>query len=210
MGESTKAVCSLIMIVGLIAATLAWLADQPDTTVWGVRIGAPVLALMALGLMLKLHWRQDLEHDYLAERVGSYFNRDGFCFGFVVTPIHGIAYVDAYFQTQYDTPSIGRIALRPTRGFFLTRANIETMTFEVECPPCGFGLIRLAIPIPEKLQAAMETLNDRQRMALLLHRFEGMSYVDIGASMEMTPQAVKSLLSRARNQLRMALEEYIT
>ena len=62
----------------------------------------------------------------------------------------------------------------------------------------------------QKVQAAMETLNDRQRMALLLHRFEGMSYVDIGASMEMTPQAVKSLLSRARDQLRMALEEYIT
>ena len=61
----------------------------------------------------------------------------------------------------------------------------------------------------EKVQAAMETLNDRQRMALLLHRFEGMSYVDIGAAMEMSPQAVKSLLSRARDQLRIALEEYV-
>lgn len=60
-----------------------------------------------------------------------------------------------------------------------------------------------------KVQAAMETLNDRQRMALLLHRFEGMSYVDIADAMEMTPQAVKSLLSRARDQLRIALEEYV-
>ena len=60
----------------------------------------------------------------------------------------------------------------------------------------------------EKVQAAMELLNDRQRMALLLHKFEGMNYIDIGAAMEMTPQAVKSLLSRARDQLRIALEEY--
>ena len=60
----------------------------------------------------------------------------------------------------------------------------------------------------EKVQAAMETLNDRQRMALLLHKFEGMNYIDIGAAMEMSPQAVKSLLSRARDQLRIALEEY--
>ena len=60
----------------------------------------------------------------------------------------------------------------------------------------------------EKVQQAMETLNDRQRMALLLHKFEGMNYIDIGAAMEMTPQAVKSLLSRARDQLRIALEEY--
>lgn len=61
----------------------------------------------------------------------------------------------------------------------------------------------------EKVQAAMESLNERQRMALLLHKFEGMNYIDIGAAMEMTPQAVKSLLSRARDQLRMALEGYI-
>ena len=59
-----------------------------------------------------------------------------------------------------------------------------------------------------KVQAAMETLNDRQRMALLLHKFEGMNYIDIGAAMDMSPQAVKSLLSRARDQLRIALEEY--
>ncbi len=36
-----------------------------------------------------------------------------------------------------------------------------------------------------------------------------MSYVDIGAAMDMSPQAVKSLLSRARDQLRIALEEYV-
>lgn len=60
----------------------------------------------------------------------------------------------------------------------------------------------------EKVQAALETLNERQRMALLLHKFEGMNYVDIGTAMEMTPQAVKSLLARARDQLRIALESY--
>ncbi len=65
------------------------------------------------------------------------------------------------------------------------------------------------VELMAKVQAAMETLNDRQRMALLLHKFEGMSYIDIGAAMEMTPQAVKSLLSRARDQLRVALEEYV-
>ena len=46
-------------------------------------------------------------------------------------------------------------------------------------------------------------------MALLLHKFEGMSYVDIGETMDMTPQAVKSLLSRARESLRSRLEAYV-
>jgi RNA polymerase sigma-70 factor (ECF subfamily) len=59
------------------------------------------------------------------------------------------------------------------------------------------------------VQSALEQLSDRQRMAVLLHKFEGMSYADIAETMEMTPQAVKSLLSRARENLRMKLEMYI-
>lgn len=58
--------------------------------------------------------------------------------------------------------------------------------------------------------AAMETLNERQKMAVLLHKFEEMSYADIAESMEMTTSAVKSLLSRARDNLRTTLEPYFT
>jgi len=59
------------------------------------------------------------------------------------------------------------------------------------------------------VQDALQELNERQRMALLLHKFEGMSYADIGESMDMTPAAVKSLLSRAREKLRGKLEPYV-
>ena len=59
------------------------------------------------------------------------------------------------------------------------------------------------------VQAALAELNERQRLAVLLHKFEEMSYADIGATMEMSPQAVKSLLSRARDNLRAKLESYI-
>ena len=63
--------------------------------------------------------------------------------------------------------------------------------------------------LQEHVREAMETLNERQQMALLLHKFEDMSYADIGDAMEMSPQAVKSLLSRARETLRTRLESYI-
>lgn len=59
------------------------------------------------------------------------------------------------------------------------------------------------------VQAALATLNENQRMAVLLHRFEEMSYADIAAALETTPTAVKSLLSRARDNLREALEPYV-
>ena len=58
------------------------------------------------------------------------------------------------------------------------------------------------------VRMALETLNERQRMAVLLNKFEGMSYADIAQTMELTPQAVKSLLSRARGKLREILEPY--
>jgi len=157
MGESTKSVCALLMIVGIIAAVFAWMADRPDATTWGFRIGAPITALLALGLILKLHFRPDLEPDYLRSLTGTYFNRDGFCFAFVVTPIDGIAFMHAYFQTQYDTPCVGRIALRPARGFFMSRASIDAITFEVECPPSGFGFARIAIPLPVKVQGKRQS-----------------------------------------------------
>jgi len=59
------------------------------------------------------------------------------------------------------------------------------------------------------VRLAMETLNERQRMAVLLSKFEGMSYADIAQAMDMTPQAVKSLLSRARLNLRQMLIPYL-
>ena len=62
----------------------------------------------------------------------------------------------------------------------------------------------------EQVRNAIESLNDRQRLAVLLHKFEGMSYADIGVSMDLTPQAVKSLLSRARENLKLHLKKYVS
>jgi len=59
------------------------------------------------------------------------------------------------------------------------------------------------------IRLALTSLNDRQRMAVLLCKFEGMSYADIAETMDMSPQAIKSLLSRARVNLRAVLEPYL-
>ncbi len=59
------------------------------------------------------------------------------------------------------------------------------------------------------VKLAMETLNERQRLAVLLCKFENMSYIEIAETMGLSPQAVKSLLSRARDNLRDMLEAYL-
>jgi len=59
------------------------------------------------------------------------------------------------------------------------------------------------------VQQAIDGLNERQRMAILLAKFEDLSYADIAEIMDMTPQAIKSLLSRARCNIRDTLLPYL-
>lgn len=59
------------------------------------------------------------------------------------------------------------------------------------------------------VREALGEIPPRQRMALLLHRFEGLSYADVAATMEINVSAVKSLLNRARTSLAEALERDI-
>ena len=59
------------------------------------------------------------------------------------------------------------------------------------------------------VKLAIATLSERQRMAVLLNKFEHLSYEEIGEVMKLSPSAVKSLLSRARTNLREVLDPYI-
>lgn len=61
----------------------------------------------------------------------------------------------------------------------------------------------------EIIRVALGSLNERQRLAVLLCKFEEMSYAEIAEAMDLSPQAIKSLLARARVNLRQLLEPYL-
>lgn len=63
--------------------------------------------------------------------------------------------------------------------------------------------------LSEVVREALDGLNERQRVAIVLNKFEDMNYTDIADVMGLTTKAVKSLLSRARTKLREALQGYI-
>jgi len=73
------------------------------------------------------------------------------------------------------------------------------------------------VPDKELLQAelqlaierAIRALPEKQRMAVVLRRYEGKSYEEIGEVLSLTVAAVKSLLFRARTELRSALNHYL-
>lgn len=53
---------------------------------------------------------------------------------------------------------------------------------------------------------ALDAIPPRQRLALVLHRFEGLSYAGIAEAMDTSVSGVKSLLNRARTSLAEALK----
>ncbi len=63
--------------------------------------------------------------------------------------------------------------------------------------------------LADLVREAVGVLSEDQKMAVLLNKFEEMSYAEIAAIMGRSPAAVKSLLARARNELRERLEPYL-
>jgi len=61
----------------------------------------------------------------------------------------------------------------------------------------------------ERVRAAVGELPDRQRMALLLNKFHGLGYQELSDALGLSIPAVKSLLVRARENVRRALEPYV-
>ncbi len=59
------------------------------------------------------------------------------------------------------------------------------------------------------VRAAVAGLAGRQRVAVELHQFEDRTYSQVAAELDMTPKAAKSLLYRARNQLRQILAAFV-
>ncbi|MEQ8667858.1 MAG: hypothetical protein RIC12_01715 [Pirellulales bacterium] len=157
MDESIKAVAALVLIIATVAAVFAWVVDGSGTAVWAFRISAPAIAVLSLATILSLHYRSDLEQDYLRSVAGTYFNRDGFCFTLNMVNIQGTAHMEAYYQNQFDGPSIGRIAVRPARGFWMNRPHFSAVTYKIVCQPAAFGVTRVPIPIPTELQGRSQT-----------------------------------------------------
>ncbi len=65
------------------------------------------------------------------------------------------------------------------------------------------------VELSEVVREALDTLGEDQKLAVLLNKFEEMSYAEIAEVMGRTEPAIKSLLARARTNLRERLEPYL-
>ncbi len=65
------------------------------------------------------------------------------------------------------------------------------------------------VELSDVVREALDVLGEDQKLAVLLNKFEDMSYADIAEVMGRSEAAVKSLLARARTHLREQLEPYL-
>ena len=75
---------------------------------------------------------------------------------------------------------------------------------QTENPDAGLHRQEMRAAVKE----AIESLPAQQRMAVLLARFEELSYNEIAETMELSLEAVKSLLFRAKENLQRILERF--
>lgn len=90
----------------------------------------------------------------------------------------------------------GPLGPRPAEQLVLSRDKPPSQRMQQE---------ELAVVV----RRAVDTLNERQRMAVVLNKFEDMNYAEIAEIMGLTTKAVKSLLNRARANLRAALAGFV-
>jgi len=63
--------------------------------------------------------------------------------------------------------------------------------------------------LEDAIDQAIQELPEKQRLAVIMRRFENLPYEEIGDVLELSLPAVKSLLFRARGQLKEQLQKYL-
>jgi RNA polymerase sigma-70 factor (ECF subfamily) len=114
------------------------------------------------------------------------------------------------------TQNVARNALRSRKRHPCLRLSTATFTGDAPAEPPfvpdrGDAPSRLLerSELAGVVRAAVSDLAGRQRTAMELHQFQDRSYAEVAAEMSMTPKAAKSLLYRARIQLRALLTRYM-
>ena len=104
-------------------------------------------------------------------------------------------------RSRKNRPTHGAAALAGADDEFTPTLQDPT----AEQPVDGAERTELA----ELVREAVMDLPERQRTALLLNKFQGLSYEDLAETLEMTIPGIKSLLVRARENVRRKIEPYL-
>ncbi len=165
MSKDQILILSVVMMFSALLGFMAWVTFTGNLTplgfamMWTFRILGPLGFIGSAALYFKLKYRRDLAPDYLGSICTPYFGQNGLCFAFIPTTDNGNTCLDTYFMSQFDQPSKATIVLRPApKGLLQKRADIPPSVVPIECPPGGFGCVRVPFPFPTNLQSQTQRL----------------------------------------------------
>jgi hypothetical protein len=152
MREAVKVLSVFVFVFAALVAAICWMDRAGGPVQQWLRYGCSALAVLAIVVFLRIHFRADLAPDYLHQHFRKYFNCSGLCFAFRTYVVERVCHLVVVYQNQQDQACLGSIALRPARGFFMGRADVEPIRIEIQCEPAAFGIAKIAIPVPGSLQ----------------------------------------------------------
>ncbi len=154
MSETNKTLLTGVFIVTAMIAAFMWFAQVEPTLsnqIW--KFGSTLAALLSLGLVLWGHlFRADKVPDFLARDFDNYLEKQGLAFILYPAVEYGVCFMELWYQNRHASPCSADVVVRPARGFWLIRSKFVEMIFHVEAEPAAYGVVRLAIPVAEKLQ----------------------------------------------------------
>jgi RNA polymerase sigma-70 factor (ECF subfamily) len=99
---------------------------------------------------------------------------------------------------------------RAVQNVYLDAPDEQTGTRpDVACDEPSAEQLLLREERMKAIRAQVMALPERQRMAVVLHKYQGMDYREIGQVLKLSESAVKSLLFRAYQTLRETLKEFV-
>jgi RNA polymerase sigma-70 factor (ECF subfamily) len=130
---------------------------------------------------------------------------------------------DRYVPTAKFNTWLYRIAANAALNQIRSRSRGRPVSLEIDAGGTGdefkreISDPRLGEPndrmdrgeLADQVATAVAQLPEKQRIAIVLNKYEGLCYEDIAQVLDCTTMAVKSLLSRARGNLRDRLARYV-
>ena len=148
----------VLVFIGLGAglfAAVTWIGFRPGqltTAIWTTRFVAPLVAMAAFATLLRNYLRPDKAPDYLRKITGRPFECEGLCFCITPEAADGIGELHLFFQNRFERPCEATIRLHRMHGFAISKKNLQVVSIPVTCSGGGFGLTRVPLAIPAKLQ----------------------------------------------------------
>lgn len=161
MRESIKAILGFFVIIGFgvafVIIALTYEALKPKFLM--IACAAFFIGIIALVMLLKMHFRKDLLPDFLSGIEKNFFEKNGFCFALKPKVENGFCILYIYFQNRYDRESLAYIVMQPSIGFFLNKRKIDSVHVRIKCNAAAFGLQKVPLPIPQKYQGKVQSFD---------------------------------------------------